>query len=150
MSIIFRTGPFQGWSVQVFTTYEGANLASVLLEVATPGSSAGMRSALLVFKATTPGADVVFPAVRDIVRGDGPPAYERILTWIVEANRAALDRRTDIPDHQREHWQAIVDRADTSRADWFARYPVGSRPAFEIVSRWDYVDGELVPAGGYR
>jgi hypothetical protein len=131
-SITFRRGPFQGWTLSLHGAYDGGQLVHTLVQLEAP-YRAGERplSGVLTFAPGIEGFDLT----RAAVDHGGPVRMAELLDWVIEASRAALDRRTDIPAEQRAHWQAIVDRADDTRADFFARYPDGTVPAFEIVGR---------------
>lgn len=135
-SITFRSGPFQGWALTLYATYDGVQVVRTLAQFNAPYRMGGKPlSGLLTFAPGIEGFGVSLAAV-----DGGPKRMADLLGWVIEANREALARRTDIPADQRAHWQAIVDRADESRADFFARYPDGVVPAFEVVGRLTFAE----------
>jgi len=142
-SITFRHGPFQGWDVSLYSTWADGQLADAIVQIATPGrADCKPLYGVLSFAPGVDGFDVAHAAE---VHG-GPVRMAELLNWVVEATRAALDRRADIPAEQRTHWQAIVDEADHTRADFFARYPDGVVPPFEVVGRLSFDVRQLAGA----
>lgn len=129
-SINFRRGPFQEWGVALYATYDDdGQLARVLVTVEAP-DVADPRSGLLAFG---PGIDGFEQATA--AEHGGPQQMADLLEWIIEGTRAALAGHTDIDPGQRAYWTAVVDRADQTRAEFFARYPDGKVPPFETVGR---------------
>lgn len=129
-SITFRCGPFQGWNLSLYSDWTDGRLARILVQFSTPYRAGGQqRSGLLQFSPGVEGFSVAEAAEYP----GGPVLMAELLDWVIEANWAALGRRTDIPAEQRAHWEAIVDEADQSRADFFAYYLDGAVPGFEIV-----------------
>lgn len=128
--ITFRRGPFQGWGVEVDSGrwVDGAPV-HVIVRITLPAVGLYKPGGTLGFRHGIDGWDVA----RDAAIHGGSDRVADLLGWIIEGTREALDHRTDVPADRREHWTRIVELADETRADFFARYPDGTVPAFEIV-----------------
>lgn len=138
-SINFGKGPFARWSVMLHATWRDGQLAHTLVQITSPAGRGGMLG-------FAPGVDGFDQAAA--AENGGPVEMAELLQWVIEATARALRQRTDVSAVHREHWQAIVDEADHSRAEFYARYPDGAVPAFEAfaVAVYDAVTGELVSA----
>lgn len=145
-SITFRRGPLQGWSIALHATYADGELVRMLVQIGTPWVYGRQElSGVLSFAPGVDGYDVAERAER---RG-GPDRMAALLVWIIEAHRRVLATSTTIDDGSRRHWQAIVDWADETRADFHARYPGGVVPAFEVIDRVLFEpSGEPMQRGG--
>jgi hypothetical protein len=128
-SITFQRGPFQGWHLALHAVYAADELARLTVQVEPPASD-DPRGGLLSFSPGIPGFEQAVTA-----ENGGPAEMADLLEWIIEGTRTALAERTDIDPGQREFWTGIIDRADQTRADFFARYPDGKVPPFETVAR---------------
>ncbi len=139
-SITFQHGPFQGWKVDLHDRWADGKPVHATVQVTSPNR----RSGLLGFR---PGIDG-WEQARAAIVNTSPAAMAELVEWIVEATAVVLDRRTDLPDSDREFWSAVVAEADQGRADYFARYPGGVRPLFEAVAAlvYDARTGQLVAA----
>lgn len=131
-SITFRRGAFLGWNVAIYGITEGGQTVRIVTQLETTLIGGKRRSGLLNFGPETPGWDVMVAAL-EAGMGKNVAALEAALVWVVEATREALGRRTDIDAEHREHWQTVVDAADRSLNDFFARYPDARVPAFELL-----------------
>lgn len=130
-NITFQTGAFRGWTLAVTAINDGDDWAArIFAQLETPRLANGRRrDGLLAFRPDTPGYAEMLAALD----GFGVAPLEDALVWIVEATREARDNDSDIAPEQRAYWQPIVDAADHARAEFFARYPDGLVPAFEVV-----------------
>lgn len=136
-SITFRQGEFKGWTIGVVgeAAWYGEP-ARTLVVLETPrGADADTPSqaGLLAFSEGVPGFELTCEA---LTVGSGAESLHRVLSWVIEASREALDTRSDIDERHGAYWQAIVDRADASREAFFARYPDGVVPPFEVVGQF--------------
>lgn len=131
-SITFQHGPFQGWHLQLDVAWHDGQPVRALVQLETPHRPGRQRlSGLLTLAPGIEGWD----EARAAEFPGGPVRMAELLQWVIEAHRSALDRLTTIPDGPRQHWQAIVDLADETRADFYARYADGIVPPFEVVAR---------------
>jgi hypothetical protein len=146
--ITFQRGPYKGWRVNLYGTWQDGALARTTVEISPPPLPGGppVTSGLLSFKPGIPGW---LESVRAEMQG-GPDAMAGLLEWIIESTAEALHKRTDIPIDQRRFWQDIVDTAGQTRAAFFARYPDGNVPPFEAVALliFDPADDALPVAAG--
>lgn len=127
--ITFHRHRFQGWTVQVDAELHNGWLARVIVHVETPDR--GMPGGMLAFVPGIPG----FEQAQAAAFNGGVEDTAALLEWIVESTRVALDTRTDIGAGARTYWERAIDLADETRADFFARYPDGMVPAFEVIGR---------------
>lgn len=134
-SIAFRHGPFQGWGVSLHSTWDDGQMTRVTVQIATPDLQTGRPlSGLLSFR---PGIDGWEQAWSAEMHG-GPAAMAEMLEWIIEATSTKLASGAEIDPALRAYWQQIIDEADHTRAEFFARYPDGQVPVFEVVGRYVY------------
>lgn len=134
-SITFRQGPFKGWSICVISNAGYDEPVRTLVHLETPRTGVAATESLagmLAFSEKVPGLELTLEA---LTVGAGADSLQRLLAWVIEASREALDTRTDLDEAHRAYWQAIVERADESRAAFFARYPDGVVPPFEVVGQ---------------
>lgn len=139
-SITFQSGPFQGWQLELHDRWDDREPVQATVQLTSPAG----RGGLLGFR---PGIDG-WEQARAAIVNTSPTAMAEMLEWIIEATATALDRRHDLAASAREFWAAIVAEADDSRAEFFARYPTGVRPAFETIATlaYDGRTGRLVAA----
>lgn len=141
-SITFRYGPFAGWSLTLFATYDAGDLVRTLVQlVVPPRRDSRLLTGVLSLRPGIAG----FDESRAAVNG-GADDMEHLLTWVIEASRVALIEREDIDSAQREHWQSIVESADASRRKFLDRCPTAVAAPFEVVGRLWFTDEDLVSA----
>ncbi len=129
-SITFERGPVQGWRVQVDASWADGKVAHVTVQIESPGERAG----LFGFR---PGIDG-FEQAEMAELASTPRAMAELLDWLMTETARALRSRSDIDGTARQHWQAVLDDYDHSRAEFYARYPDGKVPPFEVVAAMVY------------
>jgi hypothetical protein len=144
ISICFPSGPFARWSVTIAHARKMLDgTPRWFVTVSDPSYT------LYGIMAVSPGEeayDAVWSADR---HGGGGEYLQAALDAVIEQGRSWLDERNErIPAELRPDWRGLVDAADHSRAEFFARYPDGTVPPFELVHTlyYDRVTGELVAA----
>ncbi len=143
-----RQGDLTGWQMSIgFVWSRGGEPDRVTVTLEAPARVGTARCGFSV-----PPRSDGWPLVRDVLaNAGGHERWQRLAEWVIETVRAAVEWRDDLRPGLARAWRELVDLADEVRADWHARYPDGYvREFFEIVGRLVYVDGELIPAGGYR
>jgi hypothetical protein len=136
----FNHGQFQGWGLTVAYTGTPGSLERATVVLTAPNRRADdmLSSGLAVSREV----DEYDEIVEAITAGSGP-ALERLAAWLIDSMRAAVAHPhlfwLPLPAYVVPLWAALVDRADASAADWFTRYPDGTRPHFEIVGKMLYL-----------
>lgn len=128
--ITFQHGPFKGWQLELHDRWADRQPVHATVRLTSPAG----RTGLLGFRPGIDGWDHTVAAILHT----SPTAMAELLEWIVEATAAVLDRAADLAASDREFWSAVVAEADDTRAEFFARYPGGVRPAFETVATLAY------------
>jgi hypothetical protein len=136
----FNYGQLQGWGLTLSYTGNPGNLTRATVTVTTPYRRAtdALTSGLVVSREVDEYNEIV-----DAIADGCGPALQRLAGWLIDSMRGAVQAPhlfwLPLPAAAVPLWAAIVDRADASAADWFTRYPDGTRPRFEIVGKLLYV-----------
>jgi hypothetical protein len=136
----FNHGAFQGWGLTLsyVGTPGGLERATVVLTAPYRRADDVLSSGLAVSREVGEYDEIV----EAITAGSGP-ALERLAAWLIDTMRRAVRNPElfwlPLPAYVVPLWAALVDRADTTAADWYARYPDGTRPRFEIVGKLLYL-----------
>lgn len=136
----FNHGVFQGWGLQLSYVGTPGALEHATVVLTAPNRRADdlLSSGLAVSREVDEYDEIV-----DAITAGSGPALERLAAWLIDSMRAAVAHPNlfwlPLPAGIVPLWAALVDRADHSTADWFARYPDGTRPHFEIVGKLLYL-----------
>jgi hypothetical protein len=130
-STTFRRGPFRGWHIDITASTVDGRPVRTLVQLATPGIG---RVRMMAFHQ---GGIGFAESVAAMEFGSGVCPMEALAEWMITATREDVEHGNLVPE-VREHWSAMLDDADHSRAEWFAEYPDGTVLPFEVVGALIY------------
>lgn len=145
INISFPHGQYRRWSLYLSAVDRVADeMPRFVMAIEDPSYT--HRGMLIV----RPGDQAYDEAWAADWHGGGVQRMEALLSAAIEAivEMLAEGDSERMPAIARPRWQQIVDLADHARAEFYAKYPDGQAPAFEVVHElaYDRRTGELVAA----